>query len=166
MVLCCLGQASKFNYGSAGPSTFGAMATDWLIRTSGANCTGITDGGPGILQGLVSGDLQLLFGGIAAATPRLQTGTAKVIEVTSAQRMTRLPDVPAIDETIAASTHTGQGEIMNEVIDPSVMDESDPLLNDPALDMYAPALIARYSAGQHGQHLPRFPGRAALLRAG
>ena len=65
------------------------MATEWLIRTSGANFTGVTDGGPGILQGLVSGDLQLLFGGIAAATPRLQTGTAKVIAVTSAQRMTR-----------------------------------------------------------------------------
>ncbi len=92
-------QPGKFNYGSAGPTTFGGMATEWLIRTSGANFTGITYGGAGILQGLVSGDLQLLFGGLAAATPTLQTGKAKIIAVTSAQRMTKLPDIPAVAET-------------------------------------------------------------------
>ena len=84
----------KFNYGSAGPTTFGGMATEWLMRTSGADFTGVTYGGRGILQGLVAGDLQLVFGGLAAATPTLQTGKAKVIAVTSAQRMTKLPDIP------------------------------------------------------------------------
>jgi len=92
-------QPGKLNYGSAGPATFGGMATEWLIRTSGANFTGITYGGPGILQGLVAGDLHLLFGGLAAATPTLQTGKAKVIAVTSAQRMTKLPDIPTVAET-------------------------------------------------------------------
>ena len=92
-------QPGKFNYGSAGPTTFGGMATEWLIRSSGASFTGITYGGPGILQGLASNDLQLVFGGLAAATPTLQTGKAKIIAVTSAQRMTRLPDVPTVAET-------------------------------------------------------------------
>jgi len=92
-------QPGKLNYGSAGPTTFGGMATEWLIRTSGANFTGITYGGPGILQGLVAGDLHLLFGGLAAATPTLQTGKAKVIAVTSAQRITKLPDIPTVAET-------------------------------------------------------------------
>ena len=32
----------KFNYGSAGPTTFGGMATEWLIRSSGADFTGVT----------------------------------------------------------------------------------------------------------------------------
>lgn len=88
----------KFNYGSAGPTTFGGMATEWLMRTSGADFTGVTYGGRGILQGLVAGDLQLVFGGLAAATPTLQTGKAKVIAVTSAQRMTKLPDIPTVAE--------------------------------------------------------------------
>lgn len=92
-------QPGKFNYGSAGPTTFGGMATEWLIRSSGASFTGITYGGPGILQGLASNDLQLVFGGLAAATPTLQTGKAKIIAVTSAQRMTRLPDTPTVAET-------------------------------------------------------------------
>lgn len=91
-------QPGKFNYGSAGPNTFGGMATELLIRTSGASFTGITYGGPGILQGLTSNDLQLVFGGLAAATPMLQTGKARVIAVTSAQRMTKLPEIPAVAE--------------------------------------------------------------------
>ena len=92
-------QPGKFNYGSAGPTTFGGMATEWLMRTSGASFTSITYGGPGILQGLITGDLQLLFGGLAAASPTLQTGKAKVIAVTSAQRMTKLPEIPTVAET-------------------------------------------------------------------
>jgi tripartite-type tricarboxylate transporter receptor subunit TctC len=99
--LVTLSQANpgKFNYGSAGPNTFGGMATEWLIRTSGADFTGVTYGGAGILQGLASGDLQLVFGGLAAATPTVQSGKAKIIAVTSAQRMARLPDIPAVAET-------------------------------------------------------------------
>lgn len=89
----------KLNYGSAGPTTFGGMATEWLMRVSGADYTGVTYGGRGILQGLVAGDIHLVFGGLAAASPTLQTGKAKVIAVTSAQRMTRLPDIPAVAET-------------------------------------------------------------------
>jgi len=89
----------KLNYGSAGPTTFGGMATEWLIRTAGADFTGITYGGRGILQGLVAGDIHLVFGGLAAASPTLATGKAKVIAVTSAQRMTRLPEVPTVAET-------------------------------------------------------------------
>jgi tripartite-type tricarboxylate transporter receptor subunit TctC len=69
------------------------------MRLSGADYTGVTYGGRGILQGLVAGDIHLVFGGLAAATPTLQTGKAKIIAVTSAQRMTKLPDVPAVAET-------------------------------------------------------------------
>ena len=89
----------KFNYGSAGPTTFGGMATEWLIRLSGGDFTGVTYGGRGILQGIVAGDIQLLFGGLAAATPTVQTGKAKIIAVTSAKRMAKLPDTPTVAET-------------------------------------------------------------------
>ncbi|MBL8338364.1 MAG: tripartite tricarboxylate transporter substrate-binding protein [Rhodoferax sp.] len=99
MVAVSRARPGKLNYGSAGPTTFGGMATEWLMRLSGADYTGVTYGGRGILQGLVAGDIHLVFGGLAAATPTLQTGKAKIIAVTSAQRMTKLPDVPAVAET-------------------------------------------------------------------
>ncbi len=43
--------------------------------------------------------------------------------------------IPA-DGMVYISTHKGEGMIMNEIIDPSVVDETQPHLTDPDLDMY------------------------------
>jgi hypothetical protein len=66
-----------------------------------------------------------------------------------AQRLQRTPGgrptalagatMPPFDGMMITAAHPGQGLIMNEVIDPAVLDEDDPLLTDPALDMYDPA---------------------------
>jgi len=50
-------------------------------------------------------------------------------------RLTQVEMIPA-DAMIYIAAHRGEGMIMNEVIDPAVVDEHDPHLSDAALDMY------------------------------
>lgn len=48
-------------------------------------------------------------------------------------------EMPAADGLVMMATHPGEGALMLSVIDPSVVNEDDPLSIDPALDMYNPA---------------------------
>ncbi|MDG2050004.1 MAG: hypothetical protein P8M78_07560 [Myxococcota bacterium] len=67
------------------------------------------------------------------------------------------------DGMIYVSAHKGEGRVMNECIDPAVVDESAPLISESSLDMYdpengfqpapqwsryAPEFVARYRAAQ------------------
>jgi len=48
-------------------------------------------------------------------------------------------DMPAADGMMFVSAHLGAGKSVMTEIDPSVIDENDPLSCDPSLDMYNPA---------------------------
>jgi hypothetical protein len=72
-------------------------------------------------------------------------------------------DLPVADAMVYLAAHVGEGHYLLSAIDPSVIDESDPVSCDPDLDMfdpangfvevpgetrYAPEFLARYRAGQ------------------
>lgn len=67
-----------------------------------------------------------------------QLPQGKRIAETPAGDKTKLNDIemfPA-DALVLVSAHKGQGLILNECIDPAVIDENDPLKNNDELDMY------------------------------
>src|SRR5262249_51153275 len=84
----------------------------------------IGNSGGGALNGFYQAQAKKPKGQRAAKTP--------------SGRRTHLNDAEMIpaDGLIYISTHKGEGMIMNEIIDPSVVDENNPHLTDPALDMY------------------------------
>lgn len=47
-------------------------------------------------------------------------------------------DLPAANAVALVGAHIGQGALLAKLIDPSVVDETDPVAADPTLDMYDP----------------------------
>jgi hypothetical protein len=89
-------------------------------------------------------------------------------------------DMPPGDGFIAIAAHSGEGRFLLNTIDPSVVEETDPLSCDPALDMFNPengydpatgtahyeaSFLDRYRAAQRGRvaHLDAL-ARAQIAR--
>jgi hypothetical protein len=62
------------------------------------------------------------------------------------------------DAMIYMAAHAGQGLIINEVIDPSVIDEGDPFKTDPDLDMFDPRNGFK-PAPEWSEYTPEFVSR-------
>ena len=69
-------------------------------------------------------------------------------------------DLPRADAISLNAAHLGRSRLMDTWIDPSVLDEADPLGSDPALDMfnpengppYSPDFIAKFRAAQKARN--------------
>lgn len=145
-----------------------AAAVKWLRVHRGAERVVLLGNSGG-------GSLSAFFQAQAVRAP------ADRVATTPAGAPTRLAmaDMMPADGMMYLSAHKGQGRIMNECIDPSVIDESDPHATDPALDMYderngfrpppewsayTPAFVARYRAAQL-ERVRRLDERARTLIA-
>jgi tripartite-type tricarboxylate transporter receptor subunit TctC len=52
------------------------------------------------LQGLLAGDVDLMFDNLGVSLPLVEAGKLRLLAVASAQRMPSLPDVPTLAETL------------------------------------------------------------------
>ena len=88
----------SLNYGSAGSGSSQHLAGELFKKMAGVNMVHIPyKGGGGVVVDLIAGQVQLTFGS-ATSLPYVRSGRLIAIAVTTAQRVSTVPDLPTIAE--------------------------------------------------------------------
>jgi len=91
---------AKINYGSGGNGSAGHLAGEMFKKQAGVFMVHIPyGGGPGAQMGLLSGQVDLNFDNLAAASANIRSGKLRALAVTTAKRSSVMPDVPTIAES-------------------------------------------------------------------
>jgi tripartite-type tricarboxylate transporter receptor subunit TctC len=91
---------AKINYGSGGNGSAGHLAGELFKSQAGVFMVHIPyGGGAGAQMGLLSGQVDLNFDNLAAASANIKSGKLKALAVTTAQRAAAMRDVPTIAES-------------------------------------------------------------------
>jgi tripartite-type tricarboxylate transporter receptor subunit TctC len=90
----------KLNYGSGGNGSAGHLAGEMFKAQAGVYMVHIPYAGGNPAQlALLSGQVDLTFDNLAAASANIKAGKLKALAVTTARRSSLMPDVPAVAET-------------------------------------------------------------------
>jgi len=90
----------KLNFGSAGTGGTTHLAGEMFKQMAGVDMVHIAYKGAGpALQDLLSGNIQLMFDTLGTALPPVKAGLLRPLAVSSAQRITELPDTPTMAES-------------------------------------------------------------------
>lgn len=91
----------KLNYGSGGNGSAGHLAGELLKSQAGIFAVHIPyNGGAPAQLGLLSGQVDFNIDNLATAAANIRAGKLKALAVTTAQRSSVLPEVPAMAETL------------------------------------------------------------------
>ncbi len=89
------------NFASSGLSGTGHLAGELFRMMAGINITHVPyKGAAPALSAVAAGEAQMLISGLSSGLPFIQSKRVRAIGVTSAKRVSTLPDVPAIAETV------------------------------------------------------------------
>jgi tripartite-type tricarboxylate transporter receptor subunit TctC len=91
----------KINYGSGGIGSGNHLATELFNQMTGTQMTHVPyKGATSAASDLMSGQIQLIVGGLPGLVPHVKSKRLRGIAVTSAKRASVLPDVPTAAETV------------------------------------------------------------------
>ena len=91
----------KLNVGSGGNGSAGHLAAEMFKRDAGIYAVHISfNGGNPAQLALLSGQVDFNFDNLATAAPNIKAGKLKALAVTTTQRASALPDIPAMAETL------------------------------------------------------------------
>lgn len=90
----------KLNFGSAGTGGVGHLSGELFKQTAGVEMTHVPYKGAGpALQDLIAGNIQAMFETIGTALPPVKAGLVRPLGVSSAERVSDLPDLPTVAES-------------------------------------------------------------------
>ena len=93
-------EPAKLSYGSGGVGSFQHLTFELLKQRSGANVLHVPyKGSAPAYNDLFGGQLQAMFDSLPAVLPHARSGKARVLAVSTAQRVPQLPDVPTVAES-------------------------------------------------------------------
>jgi tripartite-type tricarboxylate transporter receptor subunit TctC len=91
----------RLNYGSGGNGSAGHLAGEMFKKAAGLFIVHIPyNGGNPAQLALLSGQVDFNFDNLATASSNIKAGKLKALAVTTAQRSTVMPEVPAVADTI------------------------------------------------------------------
>jgi len=96
-----LSHPGKLNIAIAGLGGANHLAGEVLKRDTGMDIVSVPYKGTApALQDVIAGQIELVIAGVASVQAHIQAGKVKALGVTSAQRVARFPQVPAIAEVV------------------------------------------------------------------
>jgi tripartite-type tricarboxylate transporter receptor subunit TctC len=98
----------KINYGSAGQGTPQNIACELFKMMTGLNLVHVPyKGGAPAVADLIGGQVQVVFAPVSEAMPHIRSGKLRTLAVTTASRLSVLPDVPTIGEFVPGYEASG-----------------------------------------------------------
>lgn len=89
----------QMNFGSGGAGTSNHLAGELFNIVTGAKLVHVPYKGVNLaMQGVLAGEIQLVFIGIPAALPHIKAGKLRALALVAPQRSPALPDVPTVAE--------------------------------------------------------------------
>ena len=90
----------NLSYGSGGVGSLGHLSMALLLNRAGLKMDHVPyQGGGPAMNDLVAGQLPFYFANLSEVLPHAQTGSLRIIAVSSEQRVPQLPDVPTVAES-------------------------------------------------------------------
>jgi tripartite-type tricarboxylate transporter receptor subunit TctC len=91
----------QLNYASAGIGAPSHLSGELFKQMAGIDMVHVPyKGGGALMADLISGQVLISFGGLAAALPHVKSGKLRLLAVASGTRAAAVPDVPAVAETV------------------------------------------------------------------
>lgn len=93
-------QPGQINYASSGQGSVLHLGAALFADRAGISMTHVPyKGGGAVLNDLMAGQVDVYFAATASALPLVKAGKLRPLAVTSAKRITALPDIPTVDES-------------------------------------------------------------------